>query len=364
MKRLLLALLLALAAGPAFAQAPIRALLFTHSTGYRHASIEPGAAALRALAQKEGITLRESADPAVFDGDALANTDVLILLSTTTDRKRPDSEWFIGARREALRAFVRRGGGVVAIHAAADSHYHWPWYGLLIGGRFARHPPGTPEASLTRTDASHPAAAAFPATFRRTDEWYYFDDVDPAMRPLITFDPASIGEKDVNPNPAAWARRFEGGRVFYTAMGHMAESFAEPAFLAHLLGGIEWAAGREPAPPMAVIDEAQQARREPPPHGAIGMSTAYRISDGVPQRTMEFRRRVLDVGAAIGVHPIDHYEVYYVLSGEGEVTSDGRTARLKPGMAAYLYAGARVGIRQLGKEPLNLIISYPISSRD
>jgi len=118
------------------------------------------------------------------------------------------------------------------------------------------------------------------------------------------------------------------------------------------------------APPMVVIDERCTVREEAPPHGAIGMSTAYRISDGVPQRTMEFRRRVLHVGAAIGVHPIDHDEVYYVLSGEGEVTSDGRTARLGPGMAAYLYSGAHVGIRQLGSEPLSLIISYPVSRRD
>lgn len=118
------------------------------------------------------------------------------------------------------------------------------------------------------------------------------------------------------------------------------------------------------APPMVVVDERQVMREQAPPHGAIGMSTAYRISDGVPQRTMEFRRRVLHVGAAIGIHPIDHDEVYYVLSGEGEVTSDGRTARLGPGMAAYLYSGAQVGIRQLGSEPLNLIISYPVSRRD
>jgi mannose-6-phosphate isomerase-like protein (cupin superfamily) len=118
------------------------------------------------------------------------------------------------------------------------------------------------------------------------------------------------------------------------------------------------------APPMVVVDERQAVREEAPPHGAIGMSTAYRISDGMPQRTMEFRRRVLHVGAAIGVHPIDHDEVYYVLSGEGEVTSDGHAARLGPGMAAYLYSGARVGIRQVGREPLNLIISYPVPRRD
>jgi mannose-6-phosphate isomerase-like protein (cupin superfamily) len=117
------------------------------------------------------------------------------------------------------------------------------------------------------------------------------------------------------------------------------------------------------APPMVVIDEQDTVRREPPPHGEIGMSTAYRISDAVPQpREMEFRRRVLDVGAAIGEHPIGHDEVYYVTAGEGVVVSDGVEARLTPGMAAYLYAGAVVGIRQVGDEPLSIVIAYPVAA--
>jgi mannose-6-phosphate isomerase-like protein (cupin superfamily) len=118
------------------------------------------------------------------------------------------------------------------------------------------------------------------------------------------------------------------------------------------------------APPMVVVNERDVVRQEAPPHGAIGMSTAYRISDVVPQpRTMEFRKRVLHKGSAIGLHPIAHDEVYYVLSGEGEVTSDGVSQRLRPGMAAYLYDGAVVGIRQIGRKPLSLIISYPVTPK-
>lgn len=115
------------------------------------------------------------------------------------------------------------------------------------------------------------------------------------------------------------------------------------------------------APSMVIIDERDTIREEAPPHGAIGMSTAYRISDAAPQpRTMEFRKRVLHPGAAIGVHPIAHDEVYYVLSGEGEVSSDGVAKPLRAGMAAYLYDKAKVGIRQVGKAPLELIITYPV----
>lgn len=115
------------------------------------------------------------------------------------------------------------------------------------------------------------------------------------------------------------------------------------------------------APPMVVVDERKTVRDEPPPHGEIGMSTAYRISDAVPEpRTMEFRKRILHVGAAIGAHVIAHDEVYYVLDGEGVVSSDGVDKPIGPGMAAYLYTGANVAIRQTGAKPLALIISYPV----
>lgn len=112
---------------------------------------------------------------------------------------------------------------------------------------------------------------------------------------------------------------------------------------------------------MEIVDERQVCRDEPVPHGAIGMSTAYRLTAAVPQRTMEFRRRTLHPDAAIGLHLIAHDEVYYVLSGTGEVAADGRTSILHAGMMAYLYSGETVGIRQIGSEPLDLIVSYPIS---
>ena len=103
--------------------------------------------------------------------------------------------------------------------------------------------------------------------------------------------------------------------------------------------------------------------RQVPPHNGLGMSAAYRILDGVPNRAMEFRKRVLHPGAAIGLHPIAHDEVYYVVSGEGEVTSDGVTSPMRAGDAAYLFDGNVVGIRQTGEVDLVLIISYPLAQR-
>lgn len=116
-------------------------------------------------------------------------------------------------------------------------------------------------------------------------------------------------------------------------------------------------------PAMVVVDEKAIETTEPNPHGNIGTSTAYRISDQAPKRNMEFRKRIIHKGGAIGLHVISHDEVYYVLSGKGEVSSDGQTQLLTEGMAAYLYTGADVGIKQIGDEPLTLIISYPLAER-
>lgn len=246
----LLALFLGIAtvAPPPVLAAPAaqpRVLLFSHSTGYRHASIEAGVTAIQALGAREGLTIVHSADPAVFSPEGLAGIDAIVFLSTTTDPKNPDSEWFQGERRDALQRFVRAGGGVVGIHAASDSHYHWPWYQQLIGAHFARHPPGTPEGVLQVIDETHRANRDVDPTMRRADEWYYFDDYDPRMTLLVTLDPASIGEPDANPNPVSWAHEFDGGRVFYTAMGHTDESFTDRNFLNHLAGGLAWVMKRE-----------------------------------------------------------------------------------------------------------------------
>jgi hypothetical protein len=238
----------ALSSPPAVAQssqARPRILIFSLTTGYRHASIEAGVKAIKALGEREKYAMVHSEDPEIFSDAALEDFDAIIFLSSTTDPKKPESEWFQGARREAFQGFVRRGGGVVGIHAATDSHYHWPWYQQLIGAHFARHPQGTPEGALAVVDTAHRANQGVDTAMRRVDEWYYFDDYNPRMKLLVTLDPTSIGEKDVNPNPISWAHEFDGGRVFYTAMGHTDESFSDRNVLAHVAGGLAWVLERE-----------------------------------------------------------------------------------------------------------------------
>ena len=118
-----------------------------------------------------------------------------------------------------------------------------------------------------------------------------------------------------------------------------------------------------PAGDVVIVRGRDVMVRQAPPHNGEGMSTAYRISDAAPGRNMEFRVRVMHPGATIGLHPISHDEVYYVVSGMADVTADGVTSRLNAGDAAYLYDGEVVGIEQVGDEDMVLIIAYPLAER-
>jgi type 1 glutamine amidotransferase len=223
-----------------------RILIYSGSTGYRHESIPAGVEAMKAIAGKLGLTFDTSEDPSVFTADKLKAYKAIVFVSSTTDPKKPESEWFVGERRDALVGFLKDGKGVVGIHAAADSHYHWNWYGQLMGGYFERHPKGTPSGTLTVVDRKHPATAKLPVTITRNDEWYYYKDFDPGVRVLITIDPRSIGdgEADANPNPLVWSKEFGGGRVFYSGIGHTAESYREPYMVTLLTGGLRYVLGK------------------------------------------------------------------------------------------------------------------------
>jgi type 1 glutamine amidotransferase len=243
MVRRWLLFLLALLAGHATAVAQPASgaiLIYSGTTGYRHESIPAGLKAIGGLAAQRGLRVVASENPSVFSSTSLKRFQAIVLLSCTTDPKNPASEWLVGDRRDALQQFVRSGGGILAIHAAADSHYHWPWYGRMIGGHFARHPAGTPKGNVTIVAPDDPTMEGLPRTASRVDEWYYFDDYDPVSKVLITLDPQSIGEADINPNPIAWTREINDGRIFYTAMGHTKESYSEPFFLRVVGQGLDW----------------------------------------------------------------------------------------------------------------------------
>lgn len=213
------------------------ALVFSKTAGFRHDSIDEGIAAIESLGAAHDFSVVATEDASVFSDAGLEPFDVVIFLSTTGDVL--DS-----AQQAALERFVQGGGGWLGIHAAADTEYTWSWYGGLVGAWFNAHP-ATQPATVRVLDSDHPSTASLPQTWDRTDEWYdYLTNPRGQVHVLATLDDDSYSGGTMGfDHPIAWCRPYDGGRSWYTGMGHTPESYSETEFQAHLLGGIEWAAG-------------------------------------------------------------------------------------------------------------------------
>ena len=214
-------------------------LVFTRTTGFRHASIDDGVAAIRRLGAANGFTVEATEDPTQIQDATLGRFRAVVFLSSTGD---PLDQ----AQRAALERWVEGGGGWIGVHAAADAFYDWPWYGELLGARFRRHPP-VQRATVHVTDRGHPSTQSLPAVWTRTDEWYDFrTNPRGQVRVLAVVDESTYqGGGMGNDHPVTWSHEQGRGRAWYTALGHTEASWSERRFLAHILGGIRWAAGAD-----------------------------------------------------------------------------------------------------------------------
>ena len=211
-------------------------LIFSKTNGYRHESIEVGIAAIRKLGADNNFTV-DATEDSVFLTDAnLKNYTSIIFLSTTGTVLGKDQEL-------ALQNFIHNGGGFVGIHAATDCEYEWPWYDKMIGANFLSHPQQQ-EAKLIIVDPTNISTKHLPATWVRKDEWYNFKNMNPDVKVLIKIDETSYtGGKNGDNHPMAWCHTYEGGKIFYTELGHTQESYSDPLYLQHILGGIKYSMG-------------------------------------------------------------------------------------------------------------------------
>ncbi len=214
-----------------------RVLVFSRTAGFRHDSIPEGVAAIRDLGTSNGFTVDATEDANAFTSRNLRRYDAVVFLSTTGDVLDP-------AGQRAFEGYIRHGGGYVGIHAAADTEYDWAFYGGLAGAYFQSHPAIQP-ATVVTEDRAHPSTSGLPPTWNRTDEWYnYRSNPRERVHVLASLDESSYTGGTMNgDHPIAWCQDYQGGRAFYTGFGHTKESYTDPAFRGHLLGGIRYAIG-------------------------------------------------------------------------------------------------------------------------
>lgn len=215
-----------------------RVLIFSKTAGFYHQSIPKGIQAIQKLGVEFKFDTDTTTDAGQINTENLKKYKAVVFLNTTGDILNNEQQ-------SAFESYIRSGGGFVGVHSATDCEYDWQWYGNLVGAYFASHPQQQ-EAALKIHDHKHLATKHLPGEWRRKDEWYNFKWVAPNLNVLMSIDETSYqaGKNKMGENhPMSWYHEYDGGRSFYTALGHTDESYTDPMFLQHLLGGIKYAIG-------------------------------------------------------------------------------------------------------------------------
>lgn len=217
-------------------QAPPRILVFSKTAKFRHSAIKEGKTAIMKLGMENGFQVDTTENADYFEEATLQKYAAVIFLNTTGDvLDYPQQAHF--------ERYIQAGGGFLGVHAATDTEYDWKWYNNLVGAYFKGHPK-IQTATLNCLDHTHPSTSFLADTWVKKDEWYNFKSINPDMNVLLTIDETSYeGGTNGASHPMAWYHDYDGGRAFYTGLGHTKETYQEPQFLQHLLGGIQYAIG-------------------------------------------------------------------------------------------------------------------------
>lgn len=221
----------------------VSVLVYTkNGKGYVHENIAAASAAIQQLGKEYGFKVDVSDKPSDFTEENLKKYALLIFNNTNNEVFDTDEQ------KVALMRYVQAGGGFVGLHSATGTERQWPWFKRLIGASFLRHAKHQAFNEII-IDDTHPSTSFLPKIWERKDECYFFKEFNPDIQVLIVHDLAPLDDNDKptyyggTSSPSVWCHRFDGGRQWYTSLGHDSATYAAPEFQKHIMGGIIWVIG-------------------------------------------------------------------------------------------------------------------------
>ena len=239
--------------------APPRLLMYSGmpSGHTHHQAIEWGIALMKGLSQQGGFAYDTSRNPAVFTDSNLSKYQAIEINCGCAH-----DEELTPPMKAAIQRFIERGGGWMGVHCAARILLDWPWYTNLIGAVHRHHTPGVQLGVLRVDDPTNIATTQFPSTTWKIPKpeelYFYLKHPAPSWLPpnpelakvnvLLTF--MSWGNGNTKPDPAnadsnamggiAWYHEYDGGRAWYTGLGHEQWLFSDSLYIKLLLGGLKY----------------------------------------------------------------------------------------------------------------------------
>ena len=226
----------------------VRILFYTkNGQGYVHDNIPNSIQMVRELSDEYGFKADATDDPGVFTDDNLKQYDAIVFSNTNNNVFDTDTQ------RVALMRYIQSGGGFVGIHSASGTERKWRWFKQLLGATFYWHDKFQPFDVLI-LDENHPSVKHLPNKWSRSkgDEFYFLKEMGVNLRILAVNDATTLRGDNAkrldtfgNVFPSVWCQKFDGGRSWYTSLGHDKNDYNDPEFRKHILGGIEWAVGEQ-----------------------------------------------------------------------------------------------------------------------
>ena len=310
-------------------------LVFSKTVGFTHGSIPEAKDAFVEMANTQGFTAVFTDDANSFNTANLADFEAVVFLMTS-------GNVLDAAQQTAFETYIQNGGGYMGVHSASDTEYSWPWYGQLVGSYFDNHP-SPQNATVLVEDSTHPSSQALPTSWQRFDEWYNFqtnprDDSSLNINVLLTLDESTYNGGEMGTDhPISWYHEFDGGRSWYTGMGHTDASYADEDFKAHLLGGLLYAAGVAPADPLVVDDSGQWFKRKnsEQPYFMAGVGGPEGYLYETDERRQEIVDDLINSGAnALYMHSIRSFEGDGYSFEDPFVINEDETSGIRPGVFA------------------------------
>lgn len=225
----------------------VKVLFYTkNGKGYVHDNIANSVVAIQSLSKQHGFAVDVTDDPTKFTDENLKQYDALVFSNTNNDVFDTDTQ------RVALMRYIQAGGNFVGLHSASGTERKWRWFKDMLGGTFFWHEPGQ-GFTVNILDSKNPSLAHLGTKWvRDKDEFYFVKEMGVNLNVLAVNDHTTILKPEGKALdtfgtvfPSVWWHEYDGGRAFYSSLGHEKEDYLKEDLQKHILGGIEWAIGSQ-----------------------------------------------------------------------------------------------------------------------